>query len=327
MNDLSEALICGFEVSANGTTKPLTWEELATWSCKTATTWVWIHLNRLSPEVQSWLSEGGAPDSLVRTALIQDDTRPRIDKHNAGYILNLRGVNLNPGASPEDMISLRMWATKNCVVSTSSSRIMAVEDVRDRFIAGHQSGSTGGLIALFAKRLVARMGPVISDLDDEVDELEDNFLNTDSQSTNLSVNRFRRTVLTLRRYLAPQREAIARFQSESDGVLTKKEQNSLRETQNTMVRLLEDLDMIRDHALLLQEQMVEQRAEAMNTRLFVLSVISAVFLPLGFITGLFGVNIGGMPGIESPYAFTLLCAGIVVFSVGTVWWFRRLKWL
>ncbi len=63
------------------------------------------------------------------------------------------------------------------------------------------------------------MGSVISDLDDEVDELEDKLLGAGSLSANPSVNRFRRTVLALRRYLALQREAITSLQRESDGLL------------------------------------------------------------------------------------------------------------
>ncbi len=85
--------------------------------------------------------------------------------------------------------------------------------------------------------------------------------------------------------------------------------------------------MVRDRALLLQEQLVEERAEAMNTRLFVFSVISSVFLPLGFITGLFGVNVSDMPGKDSPAAFAFLSIGTAVFFLGIVWLFRRLKWL
>ena len=327
MNDSSEALIFGFQVSAEGTVKTLAWEDLAQWSCQDSTSWTWLHLNRHSPRAHAWLSEKGAPDSLVEAALLQQDTRPRIVRHNDGYLLNLRGVNLNPGASPEDMISLRMWATKGYVITSRASRVLAAEDVKTRFESGNPPNGTGGLIALLAQRLVVRMGPVISELDEEVDDLEDRMLQNDTQSSMSSVNRFRRTVLALRRYLAPQREAIGSFQRDSDGFLTREEQHSLRDTHDTLVRHLEDLDMIRDRALLLQEQMVEERAEAMNTRLFVLAVISAVFLPLGFITGLFGVNVGGMPGVDTPLAFTLLCVGIVVFSVGIVWWFRRLKWL
>jgi zinc transporter len=85
---------------------------------------------------------------------------------------------------------------------------------------------------------------------------------------------------------------------DSNGFLTLDEQHQLRDTHDAIIRVAEDLDLIRERALLLQVRLVEERAEAMNDRLFVLAIISAVFLPQGFVTGLFGVNIGGMPGVE-----------------------------
>lgn len=322
-----DALIHGFRVDAQGRAVELDWEELQHLQIEKPGQWCWIHLNRRSPATEHWLRTVAEVDSLVLAALLQDDTRPRIINHEHGYLLNLRGVNLNPGADPEDMISLRLWATGRFVISTRATRILAAEDVRDMLRGGSAVHSSGALIAAITRQLVTRMSSVIADLDDEVDELEEQLLQTSASSSRSSISAFRRMVLTLRRYMAPQREALATFLRESEDFLVGEDRHSLRDTQDVLVRLLEDLDMIRERALLLQEQLVEERAEAMNDRLFVLSVISAVFLPLGFFTGLFGVNVGGMPGVDSPIAFTLLCLGMLGFAVLVVWLFRRLKWI
>jgi zinc transporter len=331
MSDLAEpvmqAFIFGFTIDASGTVTELDRERLNHLDLKDETRWSWIHLNRLAPDSQAWLKMTGAPDALVLAALLQEDTRPRIVRHKDGYLLNLRGVNLNPGASPEDMISIRMWATSRCVITTRANRILAAEDIRDQFRAGTPPRSSGSLISLLAKRLVARMGPIVSELDEQVDEIEEQLLSTSSSSSRSSISAFRRTVLTLRRYMAPQREALAGFLRDSEEFLVGDERHSIRDTQDSLVRLLEDLDMIRDRALLVQEQLVEQRNDTMNTRLFVLSVISAIFLPLGFVTGLFGVNVGGMPGVESAFAFTALCISMAAFSMVILLLFLRLKWI
>ncbi|NND92507.1 MAG: zinc transporter ZntB [Granulosicoccus sp.] len=323
----TRALIYGFTVDAAGRVTELDWASLNQLNTRDEGRWCWIHMNRLSPETQSWLRRVGAPDELVLAALLQDDTRPRIVRHEDGFLLNLRGVNLNPGAHPEDMISLRMWATHRCVITTRAHRILATEDVRDQFRAGTPPQGTGSLITMIAKQLVARMSPVISELDERVDDIEEQLLSTNASTSRTGISAFRRTVLTLRRYLAPQREALAGFLRDADDFLIGEDRNSLRDTQDALVRLLEDLDMIRERALLLQEQLVEERAEAMNDRLFVLSIISAIFLPLGFITGLFGVNVGGMPGVENNLAFVVLCVGMGLFALLIVWLFRRLKWI
>lgn len=60
--------------------------------------------------------------------------------------------------------------------------------------------------------------------------------------------------------------------------------------------------------------------------MYVLSVISAIFLPLGFLTGLFGINIGGIPGVEDPNAFWVFNAILVVTVSLQIWIFKKLGW-
>jgi zinc transporter len=323
----NESLICGFQVNNDGVVETLNWEQVVVNQPTESTGLRWVHLNRESVEVQAWLTNNDQLDSLIVGALLQEDTRPRIVKHHEGFLLNLRGVNLNPGENAEDMVSLRLWVTAKLVISTRARRVLAIEDLKERFLSGSPPSSTGELIAFIAQRLVSRIAPVVAELDDKVDTLEEMLLDGERSTNKAHIGQFRRTVLSLRRYIAPQREAVAGFLRDNNGFLTLDEQHQLRDTHDSIIRVAEDLDLIRERALLLQEQLVEERAEAMNARLFVLAIISAIFLPLGFVTGLFGVNVGGMPGVEHPNAFAFLCLFMAIFSVAIVVTFRWKKWI
>ena len=94
-----------------------------------------------------------------------------------------------------------------------------------------------------------------------------------------------------------------------------------------LLRINESLDTIRERLNVIYEQLAERRSTAMNDRLFVLAIVSAVFLPLSFFTGLLGVNVGGIPGADSNIAFALLCVIMALVAVGLLVIFRRLKWL
>jgi zinc transporter len=61
--------------------------------------------------------------------------------------------------------------------------------------------------------------------------------------------------------------------------------------------------------------------------MYILSVIAAVFLPLGFLTGLLGINVAGLPGAETPWAFAAVCAILAVLAGLELWLLRRLKWI
>ena len=74
-------------------------------------------------------------------------------------------------------------------------------------------------------------------------------------------------------------------------------------------------------------KLTDQRAEEMNRNMMILSVAAAVFLPLGFITGLFGINVGGMPGVDNPIAFWVVVLGCLFVGVALGLLFKAMKWL
>ena len=79
-----------------------------------------------------------------------EDTRPRCTPIEGGAIVNLRGVNMNPGFESDEMISLRMWGEPGRLSSVRASRLMAVGDVREALIGGEGPATVGGLLARLA---------------------------------------------------------------------------------------------------------------------------------------------------------------------------------
>ena len=78
---------------------------------------------------------------------------------------------------------------------------------------------------------------------------------------------------------------------------------------------------------MVQEDYLSQLANEQNRRMYVLSVVAAVFLPLSFLTGLLGMNVGGIPGTEDPYAFLESIAGMVVLGIVLLVFFRWKNWI
>lgn len=319
--------IFGFSVTRSGAVEELTWDKVKTGSAAQGNERRWVHLNRLSGEARQWLEGIGGVDPIVVGSLFQEDTRPRAVKYGEGFLINLRGANLNPGAAPTDMLALRIWACEDLVITTRAYPLLAASDLCDAYRAGTPPASHGDLITFLADRLTARLEPVVAALEEEADQLEDEWLDQDTAAPKQKLANFRRSALSLRRYISPQKEALSALVRETGPFLSEHAKLKLREIQDVTTRLAEDLDLVRERAVVIQEQIIEQRGEAMNQRLFVLAIISAVFLPLGFFTGLFGVNIGGMPGVDSAHAFAAFCVSLLVITAGLIWLFRRMKWL
>jgi zinc transporter len=321
----AEAFIFGFGFH-EGRAEPLDWETVkATTACPPAG-WRWLHFNRLAPETRRWLEEASGLDDVVIESLTATETRPRCVAHANGLILNLRGVNHNPGAEPEDMISVRVWAEETLVVSMRSYPVGAIHEVRELVANGDGPDSPGSLLAAIAAQLVDNLEPIVEQLRDDADEYEDMLLGGKVRMPPSQLAEFRQTILLLRRYIQPQKEAMAQMQRVG-GALTAPYTVTLRETTDRVIRISEDLDTIRERAAVLQDQAAAERQDKLNQRLLALSIVSAIFLPLTFVTGLLGMNLAGIPYADSPYAFATVVALTVTLAAALLAFLRFKRWI
>jgi zinc transporter len=325
MEQSNDGLIIAYILDGKGGGRKVGWAEIAAWNPEQGI--LWMHLNYTFPDVQKWLYEKSGVDEVISAALTEEDSRPRCTPFQNGLLLGLRGVNLNPGADPEDMVGIRIWFEKDRIVSTRKRKVLSVSDVEAALEQAKGPESTGDFLVQITGRLMERMRQVIDDIEDAVADLEDQILTAESHHLRTQLSALRRQAISLRRYLSPQREALSRLLIEKLPWLDEIDRIRLREVSDRLVRYIEDLDEARDRAAVTQEELVNRLSEQMNTKMYILSVAAAIFLPLGFLTGLLGINVGGIPGADSKLGFTLfvlLLMGVVVFQI---WLFKKKNWL
>jgi zinc transporter len=171
------------------------------------------------------------------------------------------------------------------------------------------------------------MEPVIDGLGEGADAFETQLSTLSSPKIRRQLRGLRHTAIVLKRYLTPQRDIMTRLQLEQLSWLSPNNRMELREVADRITRYIEELEEVRERAAVLQDELLNQLTEAANRTIYLLTIVAAVMLPLSFITGLLGINVGGMPGTDSPSAFWIVCLLLVAFGVGEVWVFRRLKWI
>ncbi len=314
--------LAAFDIGPDGATRPVDagWPDAAPGAGQA---FRWLHFDIFDPGLATWADEHLPP--VAAAALLQSETRPRCDRHDGGLILNLRGINLNVGAENDDMVSVRMWVTNALVVSARVRRVFAADELRQQMLTGTGPASTAEWLVTLSRSLTDRIEQASLDLEEATGELEDDLMSGSGQRAN-DLMPLRRQAIRLRRYVGPQREALTRLAQIEDTLGHAKDRIELGEIANRTMRSVEELEAVALRLQALQEHVQAQRAEATSRNGFLLSIVAAIFLPLGFLTGLFGVNVAGMPGADWPWAFAALSLGMIVIGVALYVYFRHLRW-
>lgn len=287
----------------------------------------WVHLDATHAGTRGWLETTiDYLDPLILDALLAGETRPRTIAYDKGVLLILRGVNLNENADPEDMVSLRMWIDPHRIITMQRRNLKAVQDIHQKITDGSGPKNAGDFLADITARLFERMEPVLTSLNERIDDIEEEILDEPDISERGEITDLRKKAIILRRYIMPQRDVIMGLRNVDMGWVEEKHRRKLQESQERLTRYLEDLDMIRERAQIVKDELSNMLSDRLNKNMYVLSVIAAIFLPLGFLTGLLGINVGGIPGADNPWSFYIFCGILGGIVLAQIVLFKKMKW-
>lgn len=286
----------------------------------------WLHMCASHDDTRAYLEQHTKLDDLVIDALLAEDTRPRTLGRQEGTLLVLRAMNFLSGGKPEDMISLRLWVQPGMVLTTRLRDAKAIEDLKTMIADNDAPNRVGKFVTAITDRVYSRMEPVLDDLEGSTAVLEEQIAKKeiDRASDNASPLRIKATIL--RRHIVPQHTALANLIRMKPKWLKEEDVEQLLESENQITRYVENLNDIRDRLIILNDEISRQNDQRMSATNYLFALAATIFLPLTFITGLLGVNIAGMPGIENKAAFPILALFCVAAVAIQVAFFRRKGW-
>lgn len=325
MTDIDSTFVCAYILDRQGNGRVPNFAEIQSWSPDQGI--LWVHLDVNNERARSWMSEREDIDDVMIDALLAGETRPRAVQIERGLLLVLRGVNMNPGSDPDDMVSIRVWLEPDRIVTSRRRKLLSIQDIRDDIDSGNGPSTAGEFVVNLVSRLADRIGTVVNDIDEALENSEEDAVHQEAGAFRSKLSELRRKTASIRRYLAPQRDALDRLYRQPGELFSHSEAQALREETDRITRYLEDLELARERAMVLQEELLGRMAHEQNSRMYLLSVVAAVFLPLSFLTGLLGMNVAGLPGTENPLAFALSAIGMIGLGIGLVVYFRWKRWI
>ena len=319
--DLSDSHPCfvfGFELDGSGGVTPCTGETQSDLP-------QWLHIDYSSAQAAEWLQARGVDESIIDT-LVRPESRPRTIAADGGILVVLRGINLNPGADPTDMVSLRLWIEPGRLITVRQRRLMSIQDIRADLERGKGPVDLPALVVEIIERIANRIVTFVDDIEAELLQHEEGVEDQDSRSLRTELSQLRRQTAVVRRFISPLREALEGLARQTNDRLDPSVVFTIRDQSDRITRAVEDLDLVRERTSVLQEELLNRLAQQQNDRLYLFSIVAAVFLPISFITGLFGMNTAGLPGSEDPVAFWLVVLAMASITVGTLLFLRAKRW-
>jgi zinc transporter len=287
---------------------------------------VWFHLDGRQQESLEWLAARVEIPEIARNALVAEETRPRSEPMGEGALINLRALGKTPEDDPDALVSVRMWAQRGSLISVCFRTPVAIDTVCHAVAAGLVR-DPGDLISEIATAISRELDPEVAELGDMLDDCETAIEAQGVYRMRRQIARARAKAIAFRRFLVPQRQALERLATLPADWLEEQDRMHLREAADRCARMAEELEAVRERAALMHEELTDLRAELMDSRALMISIVALIFLPLTFITGLLGMNVKGIPFAEAPWAFWGVVGICVVIGLAISGWFAARHWL
>tara|TARA_B100000508_G_scaffold125220_1_gene109065 strand:+ start:25 stop:987 length:963 start_codon:yes stop_codon:yes gene_type:complete len=282
----------------------------------------WLHFDQPSKHLRQQLAKKFGLSKAVRNILFAEEQRPRCIKIDTGFVLILQGIQPDSLDSLEDPPSLRIWITPNRLLSVATGSITAIGDMQTA-IAELESPDLMTCLATLLEYLIWYVEEVAYRLDESLDAIETGIGQTDESIVKIA--EVRQSIVRLRRYVLPQRDAII-FLSNKIDTFSTEPVVVMKEISDNMLRQAEMLEMLRERSAIIQDNLSNQIGEISNRRMYVLTVMMLIFTPAFFIMSLFSMYVP-TPGMSSRDTWWIILLFVMALSIALLILFKKRKWL
>lgn len=270
-------------------------------------------------------------DNVLLEDIADTSQRPKyqeLDHHGLMVILKLIGYDQKTRKLSIEQVGLALLG--DTVVTFQENRENDFDWLEQRLKKGHHLGKTDpfylflSLLDVVIDRYMLTMGM----LGDETEELEGNLMDMRSEQTLFSIYTLKRETAFLRKYLWPLREIIQFLSHKRKSKYTTKyaldQLNELTDHSHQVLEMVDTLDLLITNMLDVYSSVSDMR---MNRVMKLLTVVGTVFMPLTFITGLYGMNFENMPELKWQDGYYIVLGSMAAMAVGMLLWFKKMKWL
>ena len=239
-------------------------------------------------------------------------------------LLVIRDFTYEDESDPSEVATLWCYARRHLLITARLHALKSSDELRQRMRTGIAATSGIDLAMQLLDIRTARIKQLASEMTHQLDDIEDEILAGNIRQQRELLGRARRLCARLRREYAPERADLGRVLHRSAHPLAETDRSVLESSVENLAFAIEEIAEIYERAKLLQEELASRLAENTGRNLYVLSLLTAVLLPMTLVTGVFGMNVAHLPGANSFPLVMLLILASGGITLALLFWRRLL---
>ena len=279
----------------------------------------WLHLSLANAASESWMKQNIKLPQAYFDSLRTEESSTRLEFDDDMLVAVIHDVLFESSYETSAVGSTCVCIGPRLLLSARLRPLRSVDKLRESVRAGYAFQSPVDLLAHLLREQANVLSDILRRSTSRVDQVEDRLLANRSSATRAELGTLRRSLVRLQRLLAPEPAAFFRLLNRPLVWISNNDLQELRQAAEEFAAALTDSIALVERVKLIQEEMAARNNEQTSRTLFVLTVVTVVALPINLVSGMFGMNVGGIPLSESEHGFRLIFVGLLMLT-GVLGW-------
>jgi zinc transporter len=264
---------------------------------------VWLHFNLADRRARDWLSEQSQLPEPALEALLEEGSHVHVQILPRGFVATLRDLDHDVNGGEVRFGTFTVYVDPQRMISVRRHPLETFDRLRRELYMGLELPSPIAVFEHLVECLADTFEGTVARLASTVEDAEDSILAGHQKEQGTELRRVRWLLARLRREARANRTALGRIPSHLPAGCGSDRQQSMAAAVDRFAGVAQDLELVEDRARLMQEEIAGRLGEATNKNLYLLSIVTTTLFPITLITGIFGMNVGGLPWLEHPHGF------------------------
>jgi len=267
---------------------------------------------------------------IILEDLVNTEQRPRADEQDDYLSVVMKALSYNPRKRTIHDEHIGIVLGKNFVISFQEKKADTFESVRENLRKNKGRIRKMGadyLAYVLIDTVIDGYFVVLDKIGEKIEDAEEELVDDPSERTLHAIQQLKKDMLILRKAIWPMREVMGRLQRREPGRFRESTEIYLKDLYDHVAQVADTIDTFNNMLTNMLDVYLSSISNKTNEVMKVLAIFSTIFMPLTFLTGLYGMNFRFMPELEWEFGYFTILGVMAVLAVVMIWFYKKMEWI